>query len=172
MTDIYSSKGWKNRRKLADLNRYENADEDRVAIRRERARIYQEADDVNAKAAEAQAASLAAAECTCTACGGTGRLPVPKAMRVVKALHNFGFHDHVVTKSEIAALAAIAKGESIPPGCVPISFSYGSISPTPGHTPRPESVAAETVESPKPAKQHKPVQDDAAYTLDGALIEV
>ena len=175
MTDIYSSRGWKNRRKLAEINSYGNADAERQAIRAERARIYAEAEETNARAAEAYAALLAAEECACTACGGTGRLPVPKAMRVVKALHNFGFHDHVVTKAEIAALAAVAKGAPIPPGCVPVMFSYGSISPAPGHASRlePAAVAAETVEPPKPSRPAKVMkQTEDQFTADGALIEV
>ena len=174
--DYMNSKGWSNRRKLAELNSYGNADEDRLAIRRERQRLYDEAAESNRQAAEAQAASLAAEMCACTACGGTGRLPVPQAMRVVKALHNFGFHDHVVTKAEIAALASIAKGAPLPPGVGPISFSYGSVSPASGATSLPDPAparpeAVEIAETPKPARKAKAAAEDQ-FTNDGFLIEV
>lgn len=93
-------------------------------------------------------------------------------MRVVKALHNFGFGDHKVSKAEIDALAALAKGEPQPPGTPVISFSYGSVSPAPGHVP-PAVETVPTSEPPKPARGKKlPVEDaSVSFLLDGALVE-
>jgi hypothetical protein len=173
--DQYNSKGWLNRRKLANLNRFENADEERLAIRRDRQRLYDE-QAANAEASKAAYdAENAMAQCACTACGGSGRLEVPKAMRVVKALHNFGFGDHTVSKAEIAALAAIAKGDPIPPGCAPISFSYGSVSPAPDHLVSAVETAPSEVVTPKPSKGKRSELSETrnveTVTHDGFLIE-
>lgn len=173
--DQYNSKGWLNRRKLANLNRFENADEERLAIRRERQRMY-DAQDAAAEASKAAYdAENAMAQCACTACGGSGRLEVPKAMRVVKALHAFGFGDHTVSKAEIAALAALAKGEPQPPGTPVISFSYGSVSPAPSTVSvlRAPETAPVAVEGTRPAKGKKPPVEDStqAFLIDGALVE-
>lgn len=173
MMDQHNSKGWLNRRKLANLNRFENADEERLAIRRERQKLYDAQAAVDEAARVAYEAANAAAECRCPGCGGAGRLPVPQAMRIVKGLHLVGFHDHSVTAKEIATLAAIANGQPIPPGCAPISFSYGAISPAPGHVPPAVETVPAEVTPPKPTKGRKPPVEDTATTflLDGALVE-
>ncbi|KQP26646.1 hypothetical protein [Methylobacterium sp. Leaf100] len=163
----HNSKGWLNRRKLSEINRYENADEERLAIRRERQKLYDE-QAANAEAAKAaQDAALVESTCRCVACGGTGRTTITKAAGIIEAMHNFGFQGYKPSRQTVIALDAIAKGNPNPPGAAVVTFSYGSISPAPGHVSPSVEITPVAVETPKaPTKGKKTV-----FLSDGALIE-
>lgn len=175
--DIYNSKGWKNRRKLAEINSYANADDERQAIRAERARLYADAEEVGRLAAEAQAAALTASRMPCPCCSGTGSVSAPTGAAMLEAWYHYHFSDRKPSQGTVAALLAIARGEPTPPGTTPPPFSYGMARPDPVQnttTPRAEPVeAVESVEPQKPTKRVKPVEDTSSqFTADGALIEL
>lgn len=174
-----NSKGWKNRRLVAETNAYENADEKVKAIRRDRAKIYAEAEEVGRLSAEAHAAVQAASQIPCSCCAGTGTVSAPTAAAMLEAWYHYHFSDRKPSKGTVAALLAIARGEPTPPGTTPPPFSYGMTRPTPAEstaTPRldPEPVpVSETVETPKPVKPAKGLKAaEESFTHDGALIEI
>lgn len=167
--DLHETRGWKNRRRLADMKRADWQDDDRAAVRAQRERMKQEADAANRAATEAADAALTAAECRCTACGGTGMVRLEKAAAIVEALHSYGFQGYRPSKAMVAALDSIARGIEVPTNLPVIAFTYGSYSPAPTGAVAPEPPASALVEP--IAKPSKSSRRDS-FTDDGALIEV
>lgn len=175
MTDVSETRGWKNRRKLAEINNYSNADAERLAIRAERARMYAEADAENERAAEAAAAAIEAARCTCSACGGAGSQTIVEAARIIDAMQRYNFAGYSPSQAVLAALTAMARGETPPPASPQITFTRGTVRPgaVGSIAKEPTTVTPKPSTRPtKPTKGAEAVEDDDAFTSDGALIEI
>lgn len=179
MTDLNTNvKGWLDRRETARSKQAHRNSDDKQAIRAERERMYQEQAEAGRQAAREREARLEAEMCQCTACGGTGRLTITKAMGVVEAMDRYGFGGYQPSKHAINALAHIARGEDAPPGSRIITFTYGSISPAPGRPESPtqpvETIAPQTDPARLdnvPQKPSKAKVKAVETTHDGFLID-
>lgn len=171
--DIYSSKGWLNRRRAAAARDADYSDPEREFVRAERAKMYQAEADANEAAREAHRAALEAARCGCPACAGSGLVTVEVAAGLMEAWHRYREQGYAPSQRTVAALADIARGVAPAPGAVIVTATYGMSLPTPNMAS--QTPVVETVEPPKPAKPSKlskTLEDDSTYTADGALIEL